>query len=162
MINSHSQPGLGGASCQPGVCGIIPGCFSYCSTALWTLTIVNIRATFQTPFFFLMYWLRDYGNKYLPAHSEWAGDASSGSVVVIGGWKLPHVQGNNTLQCSGNIVFVLLILFHQNLRTRLALFRWCNNGTRGNAEKGKCRPRDFVACLEHVGASAVNRSKTSS
>lgn len=112
MSNSHSQPGLGGASCQPGVCGIIPGCFSYCSTALWTLAIVNIKATFQHWFFLVCFFrnvLRDYGNKYLSAHSEWARDASSGGGVVIGARRLSHVQGNNTLQRFGNIVFVLLI-----------------------------------------------------
>lgn len=32
--------------------------------------------------------------------------APAAVAPVIGGWRLSHVQGNNTLQRSGNIVFV--------------------------------------------------------
>lgn len=55
-------------------------------------------------------------------------------AAVIGGRRLSHVQGNNTLQRSGNIVFVGWF-FHQNLRTRLALAHRRNNGRRGNVEE---------------------------
>lgn len=115
MSSFHSQPVLCRACCQPSVCGIIPGCFSYCSTALWTLAIVNIKATFQTLlfifcFFFFSYahCLPDYWNKYLAEYSEWERDTSSGSGVVIGVQRLSHVQGNSTLQRSPDIVFVFV------------------------------------------------------
>lgn len=85
-------------------------------------------------------------NIYQHIRNEQETQPAAVAAAVIGGRKLSHVQGNNTLQRSGNIVFVGGGFFHQNFEdkagSRPQAQQWA---TRQRGGRGKrCPPRDSV------------------